>query len=112
MRRDGSRRDYPIRRGGQQELFDAISYYEEIRADLGTRFKDELDRCVLWIASHPELYRLRQAGYLRINLRVFPYYVPYAVRGETLWILAIAQSARKPLYWISRRNQADSGARK
>ncbi len=61
---------------------------------------------------NPELYRFRQAGYRRINLRVFPYYVPYAVRGETLWILAIAQSARKPLYWISRRNQADSGARK
>lgn len=90
----------------RQELLDAISYYEEMRADLGNRFKAEVDRCVLWVAAHPELYRLRPAGYRRINLRVFPCYVPYVVRSETLWILAIAQSARTPLYWISRRNQA------
>ncbi len=89
----------------RQELLDAISYYEDIRADLGTRFKDELDRGILWIAAHPELYRVRPAGYRRINLRIFPYYVVYAVRSETLWILGVAQSARTPLYWISRRMQ-------
>ena len=69
------------------------------------RFKDEVDRYVLWIADHPELYRLRPGGYRRINLRVFPYYIPYVVRDETLWILAVAHAARKPLYWISRRNR-------
>ncbi len=91
----------------RQELLDGISSYEEVCADLGARFKDEVDRCALWIVGHPELYRLRPTGYRRINLRVFPYYVAYVVRGETLWILAIAHSARKPLYWISRRIQAD-----
>lgn len=40
-------------------------------------------------------------GYRRINLRVFPYYVPYIVRSETLWVLAIAYAGRKPLYWIA-----------
>ena len=87
----------------RQELLDAILYYEEIRADLGARFKDEVDRCVLWITDHPELYRLRPTGYRRINLRAFPYYVPYVIRADVLWILAVAQSGRKPLYWISRR---------
>ena len=90
----------------QREFLDTISDYEEARAGLGRRFKDAVDRCVLWIADHPELYRLRPGEYRRINLRVFPYYLPYIVRGETLWILAVAHGSRKPLYWISRRNQA------
>lgn len=89
----------------RQELLDAILYYEEIRPDLGAPFRDELDRCILWVADHPERYRTREAGYRRINLRVFPYHVSYIIRGETLWVRAIAHSGRKPLYWISRRNQ-------
>ena len=89
----------------QRELLDAISYYEEARAGLGRRFKDQVDRSVLWIADHPELYRLRPAGYRRINLRVFPYYIPYTVREQTLWVLAVAHGSGKPLYWISRRNK-------
>lgn len=89
----------------QREFLDAISVYEEARAGLGPRFKDELDRCVLWIADHPEIYRLRSGGYRRINLRVFPYYLPYIVRGETLWIMAVAPAARRPHYWISRRDE-------
>jgi toxin ParE1/3/4 len=89
----------------QREFLDAISDYEETRGGLGQRFKDRVDRCVLWIADPPELYRMRPGGYRRINLRVFPYYIPYIVRGATLWILAVAHGSRKPLYWISQRNQ-------
>jgi len=89
----------------QRELLDAISHYEEARSGLGRRFKDEVDRYILWIADHPELCRLRPGGYRRINLRVFPFYIPYIVRGTSLWILAVAHGRRKPLYWISRRNQ-------
>jgi plasmid stabilization system protein ParE len=88
----------------QSEFLDAICDYEEARGGLGQRFKDEVGRCVLWIAGHPELYRFRPGSYRRINLRVFPYYLPCIVRGQTLWILAVAHASRKPLYWISRRN--------
>jgi len=89
----------------QREFLDAIADYEEARSGLGRRFKDEVDRCVSWISDHPELYRLRPTSYHRINLRVFPYYIPYVVRNETLWVLAIAHASRKPLYWISRRKE-------
>ena len=86
----------------QWEFLDAISDYEEARSGLGRRFKDEVDRSVLWIADHPELYRLRPGDYRRINLRVFPYYIPYIVRDEKLWVLAVAHASRQPHYWISR----------
>jgi plasmid stabilization system protein ParE len=89
----------------QREFLDAISHYEEARAGLGQRFKDEVDRSILWVADHPELYQPRPGSYRRINLRVFPYYIPYVVREQTLWVLAMAHASRKPLYWISRRHE-------
>lgn len=89
----------------QLEFLDAISDYEAARSGLGQRFKDEVDRSVSWIADHPELYRLRPSAYRRINLRIFPFYIPFIVREQTLWILAVAHASRKPLYWISRRGQ-------
>jgi plasmid stabilization system protein ParE len=89
----------------QREFLDAISYYEKARAGFGRRFKEEVDRSILWVAAHPELYRLRPDSHRRINLRVFPYYIPYVVRGQILWVLAVAHGGRKPLYWISRRNE-------
>jgi hypothetical protein len=62
------------------EFLDVISYYESEQPGLGQRFKDELDRTVLWVAERPEVCRLRPGGYRRINLRTFPYYIPYIVR--------------------------------
>jgi plasmid stabilization system protein ParE len=76
------------------------------RAGLGRRFKNEVDCCVSRLAAHPEIGGLRSQGYRRLNLRVFPYYLPYLVREQTLWILAVAHTKRKPLYWISRRPPA------
>ena len=89
----------------RREFLDAISDYETARGGLGARFKDEADQSILWVAEHPELYRLRAGAYRRINLRVFPYYIPFVVREQTLWILAVAHGSRKPLYWISRRDK-------
>jgi len=40
-----------------------------------------------------------------INLRAFPYYIPFIIRGSTLWVLAVAHSARKPEYWINRKQE-------
>ena len=90
----------------QAEFLDAISYYEAPRKGLGSRFKNETDRCILWIKDNHDLYRLRPGGYRRINLRAFPYFIPFIIRGENLWILAVSHSARKPEYWIN-RGQAD-----
>lgn len=89
----------------QREFLDGISRYEDARAGLGRRFKGEVDRSILWIAAHRELYRVRSGSHRRINLRVFPYYIAYVAREQTLWVLAIAHTSRKPLYWISRRNE-------
>ncbi|GAA5128064.1 type II toxin-antitoxin system RelE/ParE family toxin [Luteolibacter yonseiensis] len=90
-----------------EEFLDAISYYEEAGSGLGERFQNEVDRCVSSIAARPEIYRIRSGTHRRINLRMFPYYIPYVIKNEILWVLAVAHSSRRPSYWISRRKPVD-----
>jgi hypothetical protein len=51
-------------------------------------------------SSAPEIPRLRDGAYRRVNLASFPYYIAYFLKGETIWVLAIAHGHRKAEYWI------------
>jgi len=88
-----------------EELNDAVAYYEEQQPGLGLRLKDEVDQYTNWILNNYDVPKIRSGGYRRVNLKVFPYYIAYIVRKETLWILAIAHAHRKPEYWIKRKNK-------
>ena len=61
-------------------VLNAISYYEQQQPKL----------------ENAEACRLRANGYRRLNLRIFPYYIPYIIRGSTLWVIAVAHSRREP----------------
>ena len=87
------------------EFLNGISYYEKLRYKMGTRFKVEVEQTLLWLVHHPEACHLRPGGYRRLNLRVFPNYIPYIVRGSVLWVLAVAHKRRKPEYWIQRKKK-------
>jgi len=87
------------------ELNAAIAYYEEQLAGLGLRLKEEVDQHVNWIVRNATIPRIRKGGYRRVNLKVFLYYIAYIIRDDTLWILAIAHSHRKPEYWIKRKHE-------
>lgn len=87
----------------QDELVDAIAYYEGVELGLGRRLRDEVTSNLTWIQAHPDLPLLRPQGFYRVNLRTFPYYIPYIIRNDTVWVLAIAHVRRRPLYWIGRR---------
>ena len=89
----------------RSEFLDGISYYERQQPKLGRRFKVEVERTLLLLGEHPETCRLRPGGYRRVNLRIFPYYIPYIVRGSTLWVLAISHGRRKPEYWVQREKK-------
>lgn len=89
----------------EHELTEAISSYEEIEPGLGVRLKNEVRIAIAWIGEHPTLPRLRPHGYRRVNLRVFRYFIAYALSQDTIWILAIAHGHRRPEFWIERKAQ-------
>ena len=84
------------------ELAEAVEYYEGEQAGLGERLWLEVDEHLQWIAENPLLPRLRPGDYRRVNLKIFPYYVAYALRREAVLVLAIANAHRQPEYWIGR----------
>ena len=89
----------------ENELNEAVADYEEIEPGLGIRLKEEARSALLWIREHPDLPRLRPKGYRRVNLKVFRYYVAYFVWSDTIWVLAIAHSNRRPEYWLGREKK-------
>jgi hypothetical protein len=51
-----------------------------------------VNEIICWIVDNHDTPRVLEGGYRRVNLKVFPYYIAYIVRNETLWILAVADA--------------------
>ena len=86
----------------EQELFEAARWYESKEAGLGIRFRDEVFHILDRIVDDPLLWRERAGGYRRVNCPIFPYYIPFFIRGNKIIIAAIAHDHRKPGYWKTR----------
>jgi plasmid stabilization system protein ParE len=86
----------------EREFAKSVAYYEAKEAGLGRRFAREVAQAVGWIKRNPELPRLRAKGYRRRNLKAFPHYLAYVIRGETIWIVAVAHGHRRPEFWLGR----------
>ena len=87
------------------EFINAIGYYEDQQAGLGLKLKEEVDEHIKWISRNSTMPRLRKGIYRRVNLKVFPYYIAYIIREQTIWIIAIAHGHQKPEYWINRNKK-------
>ena len=86
----------------EREFAQSVAYYESKERGLGTRFRNEVVAAVDRIRRSPELPRLRPKGYRRSNLRVFPHYIAYVIRDDSIWVVAIAHAYRRPEFWIGR----------
>jgi len=84
------------------ELKDAVEYYEAEQSGLGERLWVEFDQHLGWIAGNATLPRLRSGAYRRVNFKIFPYYVAYALREDHIVVLAVSHAARAPEHWIKR----------
>jgi len=69
---------------------------------LGARFRSEVESACAAIVQHPLLWRLRPAGYRRVNLPGFPYYIAFITEEQQALVIAVAHSSRHPAYFKSR----------
>ena len=86
----------------RQELIEATLWYEGKEPGLGKRFRDEIAFVVDRKSEEPFLWHERDGGYRRVNYPIFPYYLPFFIRGEKIILAAVAHTHRKPGYWQSR----------
>jgi len=87
----------------RDEFWEAVLSYEEKENGLGIRFRAEVGHVVERILADPYLWRERPDGSRRVNCPVFPYYVAYFIRLETIVIAAVVHGHRRPGYWRARQ---------
>ena len=85
-----------------QEVDDAVLWYEEQAEGLGREFLDELDRVVRLIRIYPLLTTLIEPEIRRFLFTRFPYSLIYGIDEETIVVIAVAHQHREPRYWADR----------
>lgn len=90
-----------------EELLHGIDYYSDKRPGLGLEFMRLVEDKVRLIEEHPGVgaivpLRRQRAAVRRFALGRFPYLVVYAIREDVIFIIALAHTSRRPLYWQRR----------
>ena len=86
----------------QEELDEAISYYNYQHQGLGDEFLAEILKAIDLIQKYPQAWQKLSDRIRRCLLKGFPYSVIYALSDDNLIIIAIAHLHRKPNYWSDR----------
>jgi len=95
----------------EQELDEAIAWYEAREAGLGTRFLERVYTAVERIEEGAETFAYIDEPYRYCSVRDFPYNVIYAIESEVL-VIAVIHESRRPGYWKGRLPEPEKGARK
>ena len=86
----------------QNDVKEAVLFYEGCSEGLGARFNKELRDVTLSIIGSPLIRRERKEGYRQANMPSFPYYMTYIMEGELIILVAVAHSSRHPDFWKDR----------
>ncbi len=86
----------------EEELNEAINYYNECQDGLGLAFAKEVNRSIQNILSYPQAWPFLSQNTRRCLANRFPYGVIYQISHDKIYIIAIMQLNRKPTYWENR----------
>jgi len=84
-----------------EEYEDAIKYYQE-KAGLGERFSNAIENGIQKIIDHPCAWQMIGDGVRRHVVNSFPFCIYYIIDEQTIYILAIFHTKRKPGAWQQR----------
>ena len=86
----------------QQDLAEAVDYYERAVPGLGLDFVDEIERTVQRILMQPEAWTRVSPHHRRCRTRRFPFGLFYSVDGDVVIIAAVMNLQRHPDSWKTR----------
>ena len=86
----------------EQEVEDAVRWYDEQAEGLSRDFLDELDRVVRLVRIYPLMATEIEPEIRRFLFTRFPYSLIYGIDRETIVVIAVAHQHRKPRYWADR----------
>lgn len=86
----------------EDELNDAINYYEDQLTGLGLRFLKDIQETLDLLSFTPYGWRLVSKHTRRINTKRFPYLILYVIDGDDIVVTCIAHQHRNPQYYCNR----------
>ena len=85
------------------DLIEIQAWYDTQQLGLGSEFQNALTSRVDLLLEFPDSApEFSRQGARKVSLERFPYFVIYALRQETVWVVAVVHHKRHPRYWISR----------
>jgi plasmid stabilization system protein ParE len=81
------------------ELEAAARHYRERNPSAAVAFRRDVMRAVTWVSAQPLAWPVFGADSRRCLCSRFPYGLIYRVHGDTVVVLAVAHTRRKPGYW-------------
>ena len=82
------------------ELQDAIQYYEFQVSGLGIKFKNEVESALKRISEYPHVWSQERPEVRKYLLNKFPYKILFSLEKDHILIIAIAHQHREPDYWV------------
>ena len=86
----------------EDELIEAIDYYNEQKVGLGFEFDEEVRNTLKRIVQYPEAWPPISKRTRRCRTKRFPYGIVYQIRDGMILIVAVMHLHREPNYWKSR----------
>jgi plasmid stabilization system protein ParE len=86
----------------EEELGEAVRFYEERRAGLGLEFLDAYEATIARVRERPEAWRVFSPGFRRCLFERFPFALIYRVTESEIIVLAVMHLRREPGYWRAR----------
>ena len=84
------------------EVAEAHRYYDLQQAGLGSQFIKEIRQAAQRIAQYPLAFPFQRGEIRKCLLHRFPYKLLYAIRDNSILVIAVAHQHREPEYWVGR----------
>ncbi|WP_284620255.1 type II toxin-antitoxin system RelE/ParE family toxin [Aquabacterium humicola] len=86
----------------RDEYLAQVDLYESAAPGLGERFIHAIELAEQLIARRPEAFRQVERDIRACSVRGFPFRLLYAVRDESVLVIAVAHTAREPRQFLKR----------
>jgi plasmid stabilization system protein ParE len=86
----------------QQEVDDAVVWFNERQEGKGVEFLDALDHVVRIVRAYPHASPGVEPEIRRCLFVNFPYSLIYGIDQKTIVVVAVAHTHREPRYWLDR----------
>ena len=92
-----------VQREADEELTAAAIFYEQRESGLGGDFLDELEYWFAQLKEFPSAGGILFDNYRSVFIQRFPFSIVYQIEGDTVYVVAVAHTSRRPGYWLKRK---------